>query len=413
MRLGLEAIDAVCDRLGRPERRVPAILIAGTNGKGSTAATLSAIAAAAGVRAGLYTSPHLIRVTERFRLEEKDVSEEELDVSLRRVFDAADRAPEIPVTYFEALTAAAFVLFADQSLDLSVLEVGMGGRFDATNISSPVLSIVSSISLDHTAELGPTLAAIAREKAGVFRPARPALVASTPEEARQVFCEIAAQMGAELHEMAKETSLKLRALAAGPTHFVLETPERSYDLCTPLPGAHQAGNASLAVRAAELLGPTLPFDSEAVARGVAKTRWPGRLERFDVQGRAVWLDGCHNPEGAASLAEFLRRTSLRPDLIFGAMADKDVESMLSAIGGAVEEIRLVPLSTDRAAPPQELSRRIMPWRPDARPSPSVSAALEELLSRPGEKPIIVAGSLYLVGEARELLIGEQARSRRA
>src|SRR5215831_9791143 len=132
MRLGLDAIDAVCERLGRPERKISAVLIAGTNGKGSTAATLSAIAAAAGIRAGLYTSPHLIRVTERFRLEEKDATEEELDVSLQRVFDEADRAPEIPVTYFEALTAAAFVLFADRSLDLSVLEVGMGGRFDAT-----------------------------------------------------------------------------------------------------------------------------------------------------------------------------------------------------------------------------------------------------------------------------------------
>ncbi|HYB54129.1 MAG TPA: Mur ligase family protein, partial [Thermoanaerobaculia bacterium] len=158
----------MCERLGRPERRVTTVLIAGTNGKGSTAATLSAIAAEAGIRAGLYTSPHLVRVTERFRLDERDVTEEELDAALAKVFEAADQAPGIPVTYFEALTAAAFLLFAERSLDLSILEVGMGGRLDATNLSSPRLSVVTSISLDHTAELGPTVGAIAREKAGVF-----------------------------------------------------------------------------------------------------------------------------------------------------------------------------------------------------------------------------------------------------
>src|SRR5262249_28002125 len=147
-------------------------------------------------------------------------------------------------------------------------------------------------------------------------------------------------------------------------------------------------------------------------RGVAKVRWPGRLERFDVRGHTVWLDGCHNAEGAASLAQFLTRTALRPDLVLGAMADKDVESMAAAIGAAVEQIRLVPLQTDRAATPEELLRRISPWRPDARISPSPSAALEELLSRPGGKPIIVAGSLYLVGEARELLVAEGFEGRK-
>src|SRR5262249_25491485 len=257
----------------------------------------------------------------------------------------------------------AFLLFCERLLDLSILEVGLGGRFDATNISSPRLSVVTSISLDHTAELGPTVAAIAREKAGVFRPARPALVAATPEEAREVFRETAAQIGSPLHEMSKETSWKVLAVSAGPTRFRLRTPERSYELCTPLPGAHQAGNASVAVRAAELLGADFRFDSEAVARGVARVRWPGRLERFDVLGHTVWLDGCHNAEGAAALAEFLARTALRPDLVLGAMADKDVEAMAAAIGPAVEQIRLVPLKTDRAATPDDLLRRIAPWRP--------------------------------------------------
>jgi dihydrofolate synthase/folylpolyglutamate synthase len=413
MRLGLDAIDSVCERLGRPERRVLTVLIAGTNGKGSAAATLSAIAAAAGIRAGLYTSPHLVRVTERFRLDERDVGEEELDAALDRVFGAADQSPGIPVTYFEALTAAAFLLFAERALDLSILEVGMGGRLDATNLSSPRLSVVTSISLDHTAELGATVGAIAREKAGVFRPAQPALVARTPEEARLVLRQAAQDVGAKLHEMVEETFWNLELLSPDETRFRLRTPERPYDLATPLPGAHQAGNASVAVRAAELLAPELRFDAGAIARGVARTRWPGRLERFAVQGRTVFLDGCHNPEGAASLAEFLDKTSQRPDLIFGAMADKDIETMAAALSGVVDQIRLVPLASDRAAAAEELRRRFAPWRPDARSSASLAAALEELLSQPGGKPIIVAGSLYLVGEARPLLLSEKVEGTKA
>ena len=183
MKLGLAAIDELCARLGRPERRVPSILIAGTNGKGSTAATLSALARGGGLRAGLYTSPHLIRVEERLRVEEADISAEELDGALERVFAAGDAAPEVQATYFEALTAAAFVAFAQRGLDLAILEVGLGGRLDATNVAPAELAVVTSIGLDHTEELGSTLAAIAREKAGIFRREKPALVRATSGEA--------------------------------------------------------------------------------------------------------------------------------------------------------------------------------------------------------------------------------------
>ena len=180
---------------------------------------------------------------------------------------------------------------------------------------------------------------------------------------------------------------------------------RRYALSTPLPGGHQAANAATAVRAAELLAPDFRIEPDAIVRGVGAVRWPGRLERFTVRGRAVWLDGCHNPEGAASLAAFLRQTALEADLVFGAMADKDVEAMAEALAGAVGEIRLVPVDCARAATPDELRQRMVERRPDARTSPSLAAALEELLSRPGGKSIIVAGSLYLVGEARQLLLG--------
>lgn len=407
MKLGLAAIDALCERLGRPEREVPAVLVAGTNGKGSAAATLSSIAAAAGVRAGLYTSPHLVRVTERIRVNEVDLSDEELDGALAPVFRAADVQPEIPATYFEAMTAAAFVAFGECQLDLAVLEVGLGGRFDATNIARATVSVVTSIGLDHVEELGPTLGSIAREKAGIFRPGRPALVGACEEEPRRVLAEVARETGTLFHDAARETAVSEVVTSLDGTSFRLATPRGRYSLKTPLAGAHQAGNVALAVRAAELLAEGMPaLDSAAIERGVAATRWPGRLEKLSARGCAVLLDGCHNPQAAASLARFLDDTGLtgRAQLVFGAMADKDVEGMAERLFPKAAGVRLVPAPSPRAATPAELSRRTALWRPDALPRESLEAALRELLADPDRPPIIVAGSLYLVGEARSLLL---------
>ncbi|MFY9550617.1 MAG: Mur ligase family protein, partial [Thermoanaerobaculia bacterium] len=347
MKLGLASIDAVCERLGRPERKVECVLVAGTNGKGSTAATLASIAGQAGLATGLYTSPHLIDVTERIRIGPDDIAPEELDGVLGEVFAAADRAPEVPVTYFEAMTAAAFAVFARRSLDLAVLEVGLGGRFDATNVAPAAVSIVTSISLDHVEELGGTVAAIAGEKAGIFRAGRPALVESPLDVARVAFRAAAKSVGALLHEMAEETRLAPPEATPSCTRFRLTTPVRDYALETPLLGAHQASNAATAVRAAELLRPEL--SAGAIARGVASVRWPGRLERFRVRGTTVLLDGCHNADGAEALRRFLTQTGIAPDLVFGAMADKDVEAMAAALGPAVTRIRLVLTGSPRAA----------------------------------------------------------------
>ncbi len=402
MKLGLAAIDAVCERLGRPERRVPSLLVAGTNGKGSTAATLAAIATEAGLLAGLYTSPHLMDVTERIRAGPEDITPRELDAALGEVFAAADRAPAIPVTYFEAMTAAAFVVFARHRVDVAILEVGLGGRLDATNVAPASLSVVTSISLDHMEELGGTISAIASEKAGVFRAGRPALTASALPDARRAFRAAADRAGAALHEMPVEARAEPQEISLCGTRFRLATPVRHYALATPLLGEHQAANAAVAVRAAELFWPAI--DPEAVRRGVASVRWPGRLERFVARGRTVFLDGCHNPEGAGALARFLAATGTHPDLVFGAMADKDVEAMAAALGRLPRRLVVVPVASARAASPEELARRFRASRPDARPVSSLTAALEELLAVPSAEPIIVAGSLYLVGEARALLL---------
>jgi len=405
IRLGLDAIGAVCERLGRPERTVPSVLVAGTNGKGSSAATLHAIAGAAGLQAGLYTSPHLESVTERVRIGGDDIGAGELDALLGEVFAAADREPAIPLTYFEAMTAAAFLAFARRPLDLAVLEVGMGGRFDATNVAPAMLSVVTSISLDHMEDLGPTVAAIAFEKAGVFRPGRPALVTSRLPEALAVFDEVAGRVGTSLHRLSDEATIAGESTSLAGTRFALQTPNGRYALATPLPGVHQAENAAAAVRAAELLAPAFRVDASAVERGVASVRWPGRLERFAVRGRTILLDGCHNADGARALAEFLAAANLSADLVFGAMADKEIERMGELLAPAVERIRLVRASdSPRAATPEELARRFAPARPNARPAERLDAALEELLAAPGAASIIVAGSLYLVGEARARLL---------
>jgi dihydrofolate synthase/folylpolyglutamate synthase len=409
MRLGLEAIGAVCERLGRPEQRVPCVLIGGTNGKGSAAATLSSIARSAGVRAGLYTSPHLIRVTERIRIDEEDISAEGLDAALAEVFAAAEGAPPIPLTYFEALTAAAFLAFSQSRLELAILEVGLGGRFDATNVAPARLSVVTSIGLDHTEELGPTLARIASEKAGIFRAGRPALARAQEPEALEVLREAALRLGAQWHGAEEELGVEVERVSLDGTRFRLATPRGQMRVATRLPGAHQAWNAALAIRAAELLSEEEPrLARVSLPDALARVRWPGRLERIRAGGREVLLDGCHNTEGARALARFLRETALsgRCPLVFGAMADKDIEGIAAVLLPEAHRVLLAAPAQPRAASTGELSRRVAAVCPEPVETAGVADALERALALPGSDPIIVAGSLYLVGEARAWLLSE-------
>ncbi len=414
MKLGLGAIDALCARLGRPERAFPSVLVGGTNGKGSTAATLAAIAHACGRRSGLYTSPHLMSATERVRVGAEDVSGTTLDAALAATFEAADRVPAIGLTYFEAVTAAAFVILRDARVDLGILEVGLGGRFDATNVAPARLSIVTSIGLDHTAELGSTREAIAREKAGIFRRGRPALVSATDADALGALEAAAAAAGAELHDAAREISVRHVSTGLDGTAFEISTPAREASLQTPLAGKHQAWNAALALRAAELLSRELgPVSAETARRALAAVRWPGRLERLVVsRGRAVILDGCHNPDGAEAVARFLDDAGLdgRCPLIFGAMADKDVEGIAAPLFPKMAEVILVSAAPPRGASPEELLRRTGVFARKVRTAPDVRTALAILAAdsdAAGRAPIIVAGSLYLVGEARSVLLADE------
>ncbi len=382
MRPGLHRTRALLDALGSPERSFRAVLIGGTNGKGSTAAGLVAILHAAGARTGLFTSPHLVRVTERVRLLEEDAPAALLDDALALVAAVSGPGERGP-TYFEALTVAAFELFRRARVEIAVVEVGIGGRLDATNVLEPVLSIVTNVGSDHLELLGPTLSDVARENAGIFRRGVPALVSTdgSPAEARAVLRVEAGRVGAELLEVA---------------------PAGRWDGVFPLAGRHQRANAALAAAAARRLA---PLDESVVAAGLSRTRWRGRLQRLSRPGRRdLILDGAHNPDGAEALAAWLDAEGLtgRVDLLFGVMSDKDVAGVFMPLAARARGIVFTAPPSPRAAPPEALKARL--GRADARTAATAAEALAALdAGGEGATPVLVTGSLYLVGEVLRLL----------
>jgi dihydrofolate synthase/folylpolyglutamate synthase len=370
IRLGLDATRALLERLGSPHLAAPSVLIAGTNGKGSTAALLAAMATAAGYRTGLYTSPHLERVEERVRIDGRWVESAELEAALREVLAAAD-AP----TYFEAMTVTAFLVFARRRVDLMVLEVGLGGRLDATNVADPQISIVTAIGLDHTEYLGPTLASIAREKAGIFRRGRPAIWGPQEVEADASLRREAEAAGAEVVEVREPSNLTLR-----------------------LAGEHQRWNVALAARAAALL----TIDPAAIERGAEACTWPGRLEGVEVsRGRHVLLDGAHNPAGIATLLTHLERTDGPFDLLFGAMADKELVTMLPPLAAHAIRVTLTTAPNPRAAPADDLAAMLGGRAVTV--EPAVPLALDHALDALASPRLVICGSLYLIGAVRTLL----------
>jgi dihydrofolate synthase/folylpolyglutamate synthase len=379
IRPGLARTRALLAMLGNPERSFRSLLIAGTNGKGSTAATAASILRAAGVSVGLYTSPHLLEVTERIRVDEEDVTPRALDAVLGLL--EAVSGP-LPPTYFEALTVAAFEVFRRARVAVAVLEVGLGGRLDATNVVEPEVSVVTNVGLDHVEVLGGTLSSIAKEKAGVLRAGVPAFTAADGEGLRTLASE-AERIGAPL---------------------VSVPPTDRWDLLTPLAGGHQRSNLALAATAASTL---VPLDEGTIARGVAATRWPGRLQRVALAGRRrpLLLDGAHNPDGAAALARHLDDAGLsgRVDLVFGGLADKDLPAMFALLRPRVRRVALVAPRSERAEPPGSLAARL--GGADLPVAEGLSDALRLLGDDPQAGPVLVTGSLVLVGDALRLARG--------
>jgi dihydrofolate synthase/folylpolyglutamate synthase len=379
MRPGLSKTRALLAAFGNPQTSFRSVLIAGTNGKGSTAAACSSILRAAGLFTGLYTSPHLIRVTERIRILEEDVSVPLLDDVLSLVAAVSSPLGRGP-TYFEALTAAAFELFRRARVDVAVVEVGIGGRLDATNVLEPEVSLVTNVSADHLEILGPTLEDVAREKAGVFRRGRPALTTAT---------------GAPLGV------LRAEAFRIG-ARLVETPPDARFDDVSPLPGRHQRSNMALAVAGARALA---PLDEETILRGLRATRWPGRLQWIERPGRRpLLLDGAHNPDGAAALGAYLDDEGLsgRVDLVFGGLADKDLAAVFAPLDSRARRIVLTAPDSPRAARPADLAARL--GRSEAETADGPGDALARLdVGRDLAAPILVAGSLYLVGDVLRLV----------
>ncbi len=397
-RLGLETTRRLLASLREPQSELAIVLVAGTNGKGSTAALLSAIGSAAGYRTGLYTSPHLESVRERIRVDGVAISAADLSSALSDVLAAAQRVGEEPPTYFEALTVAALVHFARAGVELAVLEVGLGGRLDATNATEPALSLVTEIALDHREHLGASVGEIAAEKAGILRAATPALAWVTDPVARRRLVEIADDLGTPLRFVVDECALARR----GGRQVELVTAGATHHLEPALLGAHQLPNLGLAVAAAEALHAAgwERLGKDAVREGIAGGRWPGRLEWVELgaAGR-VLLDGAHNPHAAAALARYLSTLEPGYTLIFGALQDKEVAAMLPPLAERAERLLLTTLRSTRSLEPEELARHL--------PGRSVGlyrtagAALTDALEMAA--PVVVCGSLYLVGEIRSEL----------
>jgi len=413
IKLGLANITALCEALGHPERAFTSLHIAGTNGKGSATAMAHAALVAAGVRAARYTSPHLVHLNERFVIGDSPVNDTDLESAATHVLDVSDRLVgegilSGPPTFFEATTAIAFELFERAGVEVAVLEVGLGGRFDATNVVTPVAAAITSIGFDHQAQLGHTLASIAYEKAGVVKPRTPVVIGDLPAEAEDVVRRVSAEQHAQIVR-SRDGATVTADMLDGRATLRLRTPAHDYGaIALALRGEHQVDNALVAVRLLELARERgVPVTFDAIARGLERAKWPARLERLTVgAGRSVLLDAAHNPDGAAALARYLVRWHPeRPPLVLAVMRDKDVTGVLQALLPVTGLVIVTAPPTARAETPEVLADRVRALDPsrDVLIEPDPAAAVARALA--GAPLVCVAGSIFLAGAVREALGG--------
>lgn len=395
MKFGVANIARLCAALGNPQTSFPSIIVAGTNGKGSVTAMVDTALRAAGHLCARYTSPHLQRLEERFVIDGKEVAPEALDAAAARIRQAAEalvasrELTSLP-TFFECTTAVAFELFREARVDMAVLEVGLGGRLDATNIVSPIAAAIVSIDFDHEEQLGHTLASIAAEKAGVVKPGIPVICGPVPPEALAVIATVCAEQGATLIRTDTDAALA----------------ERVASMPIALAGAHQKANAAVALRLLDVIDRDaargLRIDAEAMRAGVTTAAWPGRLEAFRLGGCRILLDAAHNPAGARALASYLREAA--PEgvtLVFGAMRDKAVREMLTTLAPAATSIVCATAPSPRAMTADELVglARGLGLRAEA-----VADPVDALTRACGHgRLVVVAGSIFLIGPVREWL----------
>ncbi len=401
-KFGLERIRILLDALGSPEAGQRFVHVAGTNGKGSTAAMHASILREAGLQTGLYTSPHLIEPTERVQINGRDVSSENFAQAFARVHSVsekllADGSIDAHPSYFETVTAMALLIFRECA-QISVFEVGLGGRLDATNVIAPELCIITPVSYDHEAYLGNTLESIAAEKAGILKPGIPLILARQNAEAERVIASRAEQLGCAIVRT-EAAKLEILSVEPGGSHFRLDGVEYQ----CPLAGRHQIENASAAILAAR----QLKTPESAIAAGLKATHWPGRLE-FVRRNPDFVLDGAHNPAGAGALASYIREfCGRRPKwLVYGAMRDKAIEEVTEQLFPLADHLILTAPDFPRALRPQAILE--IASHPNASLTETVSDAIKTARSAPREAIVFFTGSLYLVGEARKLLLSSSA-----
>lgn len=396
---GLERVTEILARLGNPHRGLKAVQIAGTNGKGSTGAFLSSIVTAAGYRAAFFSSPHLMRFSERFRINDSEVSDELLHKAARRVLQVAPAE----ATFFEIVTAIAFLLFAEAKVELAIMEAGMGGRWDATNVAEGVLAVITPISLDHCAYLGNSVALIAAEKAGIIKSGAPVVIAPQETDALLPLIAAAESVNSRVYLWGRDFQIKPSStgLFYSAQGFMLEGLELA------MKGRYQSVNAAMAITAARLLTHAgFPVSDNAIREGLAAAVWPGRLELFAGYQR-VLLDGAHNPAGAVALIESLQDFSYKKlFLVVGMMADKAWQETLTPLLALAEQVIIVAPALDRALKAEELACFCSGAGVDHYSAGGVSAGLERAMrSAAPEDLILVTGSLFTVGEARAFMTG--------
>ena len=401
IKLGLETMTALMVRLGMPQTRYRTLHIAGTNGKGSTAAMAAAVLQAAGYRVGLYTSPHLVEFRERIRVNGEMIAESQVAQLTEQLQTLCQ--PDLSPTFFEYTTAMAFQHFADSGVDVAVLEVGLGGRFDATNMVTPMACAVTTISLDHQEYLGTTLSSIAFEKAGIIKPGVPVVLGRLEDDAWRTIEQVARERQAPVFRLNED----FRTEGEGPQQFSYRGLGMQYDgLTCALDGRHQLDNAACALA---LLGAAAPqgiaVTAEAVREGLRGVNWAGRLEVVDRRP-TILLDGAHNPAAATALADYLTRSDRshpsRPVvLVLGMMRDKDHRGFVEPLRSLVDEVVLTQADLPRSATAQELRASLEGLLPHPHVVPSLSdaMALARQLATP-DGLVCVTGSLMLVGECK-------------
>ncbi len=415
IKLGLDNIRALLEALGHPERSYRCLHIAGTNGKGSVAAMADAMLTASGLRSGLFTSPHLIRPNERIRIAGRDIEDRELHRLLGEMREMIDWALaegklETQPSFFEVITATALQAFAEQRVEAAVLEVGLGGRLDATNAVDSDVCVVVSIGFDHVKTLGPTLERIAGEKAGIIKPGVPVVCGVIQQRAIDVLERTCRARGSKL----VDARSAVRLISEDGERYTLASAEREYpDLCCSLPGRHQIDNSRVALASFEILAERMGLtpDPAKVAEGLGGVRWPGRLQWVEPgNGMArLLLDGAHNPAGIAAVTRFLRsHEPPRPVLLCGATSGKPLDKLLGPLANLVDGVVITRPPVERGLDPDEVAKQVSSLFGKVKTAAKPADALRIAVRMAGEQRyVLVTGSIYLVGEVLGLLTADE------